>query len=737
MRTYTDYQSYDDLVQLVHKSGRGLDSALIERAYLVANEAHRSQNRKSGEPYIVHPVSVACILAELGMDSDSIAAALLHDVVEDTPVTLEEMRKQFGDSVAHLVDGVTKLGKIEYSSREESQAENLRKMMISMDRDIRVMIIKLADRLNNMRTLWAVPPEKQLIKAHETMEIYAPLAHRLGIRTVKEELEDLSLRYLDNHAYQEISEMLGERQSDREILLGKIKKVIKNAIKEDIPSTKIEGRIKSVNGIYRKMYMQNKDFSEIYDVYAVRIIVNTKTECWETMGIISDKFNSLPGRFKDYITTPKSNGYMSLHNTYMWKDEENKERAAVPFEVQIRTADMHQTAEYGIAAHWKYKVHIDSADSLDKQLAWVREFIENQENAEATEILTTIKSDIVPEEIYVFTPRGDIKILPSGATALDFAYAIHSQVGHRMTGAIANSKMVGFSQKLKTGDVVDILTSKEIVNGPRRDWLNIAVTSMAKGKIRAWLKNEKRTENIAAGKDDVEREIKRANIRIPEDKYDDFMQDQARRNRYDSADDFYAAIGYGGLSIVRVMQKIRDDYHKLQKAMQQTSLEDALPKEKKNSRTASDGVYIEGMDNCLIKMSRCCNPLPGDGIIGFITRGYGVSVHKRSCSNVPADIKSVEEPFRWVNAEWSERVATREFKSTLRFEIRGTKDLYAITTQFHNMHLACSEFNMRDDKDGHTWVTVTISVGGKEHLDSIIQKLLRVPGIMSVERAGR
>ncbi|MCL2486391.1 MAG: bifunctional (p)ppGpp synthetase/guanosine-3',5'-bis(diphosphate) 3'-pyrophosphohydrolase, partial [Oscillospiraceae bacterium] len=685
---------------------------------------------------VVHPISVACILVELGMDSESIAAALLHDVVEDTDVTLEELRKQFGADVAYLIDGVTKLGKIEYSSHEEHQAENLRKMMISMATDIRVMIIKLADRINNMRTLWAMPGHKQRLKAHETMEIYAPLAHRLGIHAVKEELEDLSLRYLDRPAYQEISDLLGQQQSDRETFLIEIKRQIHGIIEEDIPDVKIEGRIKSVNGIYRKMYVQNKDFSNIYDIYAVRIIVNSVPECWEALGIINGEFTPLPNRYKDYITTPKLNGYKSLHNTYMWKGGDNI-KSAVPFEVQIRTVEMHQQAEYGVAAHWKYKSRVDGSDSLDRQLAWIRDFIDNQENAEAAEVLSTIKYEIVPEEIYVYTPRADIKILPTGATALDFAYAIHSQVGHRMTGAKVNGKMVQFAHKLQTGDVVEIVTTKEITVGPRRDWLKIAVTGMAKGKIRSWLKNEKRAENIESGRSDLEREMKRANIRIPEEKYGEFMDELAKKSRFDSVDDFYAAIGYGGLSMERITARMREEYQRLQKSMQHIPPEEVIVKERKHGRGASEGVYVEGMDNCLVKMSKCCNPLPGDDIIGFITRGYGVSVHKRSCANVPADVGLADEPMRWVAAEWSDRIASREFKSTLRFELRSTRDLHAVTAQFYNMHLSCSEFNMRDDKEGRTWVIVTISVGDKDQLDSIIQRLQRVPGIISVERTGR
>lgn len=730
------YKTYDNLVMSIHDSGRDFDMEIVEQAYLFANEAHGDQKRKSGEPYIVHPISVACILVELGMDTDSIVAALLHDVIEDTPVDLPEIIQRFGKTVAMLIDGVTKLGKIGYSSREEHQAENLRKMLIAMNEDIRVIIIKLADRLNNMRTLSALSPQKQRDIARETMEVYAPIAHRLGIRTVKEELEDLSLRYLDPVGYHAITEQLAQQQSNRETFLNMIKKDIYDTVSADIPDVKIEGRIKSVNGIYRKMYMQQKDFNDIYDIYAVRVIVNTLAECYAALGIIHSMFIPIPNRFKDYITMPKPNGYMSLHTTVLRKKMLDSEQS-VPFEVQIRTFEMHKTAEYGIAAHWKYKVGIQNADSMDERLAWIRKMLENQKDAgDATELMSQIKSDMMPEEVYVFTPRGDVKMLPTGATVIDFAYAIHSQVGHRMVGAKVNGKIVPFTHKVKTGDIVEIQTTKEITTGPRRDWLKIVRTGEAKSKIRSWFKNERREENIVSGREEIEREFRRNGIKLPEDKAADFMLDQVKKAHIDSLDDFYAAIGYGGIVLSRIMPRIRDDYMKLMKINPQPQEDTSAKPKMHRERSAADGVIVDGLENCLVKMSKCCSPLPGDEIIGFITRGYGVSIHKRGCTNVPEDIGSDKEPQRWVKAHWADKISVKEFKSTLRIYCNDRKGLLAdITVQLTNMHISIHMMNSRETKDNHAVISINITVNGKEHLDMIIARLSRVNGVISIERA--
>ncbi len=728
------YSTYDDLVTLIHDSGREYDMPTIERAYLYANEMHGSQVRKSGEPYIAHPISVAKLLVELGMDTDSIVTGLLHDVVEDTSAELVDLAKMFSPTIAELVDGVTKLSKIGFSTKEEHQAENIRKMLIAMNRDIRVIIVKLADRLNNMRTLAALSSQKQRDIARETMEVYAPIAHRLGIRPVKEELEDLSLRYLDPAAYNTITEQLSSQQANREAFLSGIKSEISKRIREDMPEALIDGRIKSVNGIYRKMYIQQKEFSDIYDIYAVRIIVDTVAECYAALGIIHSMFIPIPNRFKDYITMPKPNGYKSLHTTVIRKQTDESE-TSVPFEVQIRTKEMHRTAEFGIAAHWKYKAGLQSKDSLEERLAWIRQILDNQTSTtDTTELMTQIKTEMIPEEVYVFTPRGDVKTLPQGATVIDFAYAIHSQVGHRMIGAKVGGKMVPFTYKVKTGDIVEIQTTKEITNGPRRDWLKIVKTGEAKNKIRSWFKNERREENIVSGRDELVREFKRNGIRLPEDKEEEFMMDMVHKAHMDTLDDFYAAIGYGGVVLSHIMQRVRDDYAKLMKASQ---IQSEIRNEPVKERTASDGVIIEGMDNCLIKMSKCCSPLPGDEIIGYITRGYGVSVHKRSCSNVPEDMVEADEPQRWVSAHWADKISMREFKSTLRMYCNDRKGLLAdVAVQLTNMHIDIHVMNSRETKDGHAIITATITVNGKDHLEAIITKLSRIQGIIRIDRSG-
>lgn len=742
-RDYTDnvveaYQSYDELVQNISLSGKDYDMAAIEKAYLFANKAHAGQTRKSGEPYIVHPISVANILVQLGMDTDSVVAALLHDVVEDTPVTSEEIERTFGGTIAQIIDGLTKLSKMGFKTKEEHQAENVRRMLIASNKDIRVLIIKLADRLNNMRTLSAMFPQKQRDIARETMEIYAPLAHRLGIRSVKEELEDLSLRYLEPEVYKEICDMLSEQQSDREAFLESIKQELYAKLVQYIPNVTMSGRVKSVNGIYHKMIVQGKSFQDIFDIYAVRVIVDTVAECYAALGVVNNTYTFLPTRFKDYISTPKSNGYMSLHTTVMRKSSDPN-AVAVPFEVQIRTRDMHRTAEYGIAAHWKYKTGeaaggSGSSDLLfERSIVWIREMIENQMDSDSADVITLIKNDLMPDEIYVYTPKGDLKVLPSGSTVIDFAYAIHSQVGHRMTGAKIDGRIVPINTVLHTGNVVEIQTTKEIVNGPSRDWLNMAKTSQAKNKIRSWFKNERRPENIAEGRAEFEREMKRANLTIPEEKFDEFMQEQLRKSHMDSVDDFYAAIGYGGIVMTKIMPRMREDYDRIVvKPMQPLQIDTAEESHKYGKK--DPGIRVEGIEHCQIKMSRCCNPLPGDEIIGFITRGYGVSVHKRHCPNVPANLEESENPERWIKVYWTKDCDFREFKTTLHITCMDRKGLLAdITTQLSMMHISISMLNSREMKDGTAVITATISVSSKDHLAQITSKLSRISGVTSIE----
>ena len=741
-RDYTDnvveaYQTYDELVANIVKSGKDYDMTTIEKAYLFANKAHAGQKRKSGEPYIVHPISVANILVSLGMDTDSVVAALLHDVVEDTPVTLEDIEKNFGSTTAQIIDGLTKLSKLGFNTEEEHQAENVRRMLIATNKDIRVLIIKLADRLNNMRTLSAMYPQKQRNIARETLEVYAPLAHRMGIRPVKEELEDLSLRYLDPIGYKQICDNLSAQQANRQAFLEEIKEELRQNLIEYIPNVELSGRVKSVHGIYNKMIMQGKSFEDIYDVYAVRVIVDTVAECYAALGVVQTIYTPLPNRYKNYIAMPKSNGYRSLHTTVIRKSDDPNENA-VPFEVQIRTRDMHLTAEYGVAAHWKYKTGKAAEGGnkvFENTVSWIRKMIEDQMDSESADVLDVIKEDIMPEEIYVFTPKGEVKVLPRGATVIDFAYAIHSQVGHRMIGAKIDGRIVPLNTVLHTGNKIEIQTTKEITNGPSRDWLNMAKTSQAKTKIRSWFKNERRAENIEEGKAEFDREMKRAGLIIPDDKFDEFMQEQIRKSHKDSVDDFYAAIGYGGIIMTKLMPRLREDYARI------VLRPDGLPgvesgfSDSGSKRFSGDfGVRVDGIDNCQIKMSRCCNPLPGDEIIGFITRGFGVSIHKRSCPNVPEDLEKCENPERWIKVSWSGDTNYREFKTTLRLMCLDRKGLLAdVTTQLSMMHIGISMLNSREMRDGNAVITATISVSSKEHLAQITSKLSRINGVLSIE----
>ena len=698
----------------------------IKKAYKIASDAHEGQVRLSGEPYIMHPLSVAVILASLGMDQASVIAALLHDTVEDTSMTYNEVKKEFGETIADLVDGVTKIGKVPLQTKEEQQAENVRKMLIAMSRDIRVIIIKLADRLHNMRTLMFKPEQRRREIARETSEIYAPIAHRLGIRAIKEELEDLSISYLDPVAYHEIEQSLENQSNTRNEFLSDIKDRIKDRMENVVSGAHVSGRIKSVHGIYRKMYMQNKNFDQIYDIYAVRIIVDTVIDCYNCLGVIHDMFKPIPGRFKDYISTPKPNMYQSLHTTVLGKE-------GIPFEVQIRTWEMHHTAEYGIAAHWKYKLGINGTAKFEERLTWIRQLLDSQSDTENVEdIVSTIKTDLVPEEVFCFTPKGDVFSLPSGATVIDFAYAIHSAVGNKMVGAKVDGRIVPLDYNVKTGEIVEIMTSSQQGKGPSRDWLNIVKTSQARSKIRQWFKKERREENIAEGKAQVEREFKRNFIRLNESEFNEFILKVAERQRCKDADDFYAAIGYGGISLMRLMPRIKDDYAKLNKS--DAPIINIVP-QKKTSKS-KEGVIVEGIDNCLIKFSRCCNPLPGDDIIGFITRGHGVSIHTKKCTNVPEDISKAGEPDRWITAYWDTNVR-EDFKCTLQIFCLNRIGLLAdVSSLLANMRIMINDISSRSTKDGRAMVMVTVSVNGVEHLNSLVQKIDKIEGVLSIERSG-
>lgn len=724
---YKDYEQLKDDMAACNKS---FDLDLIDKAYNFAITAHDSQQRISGIPYILHPTSVACILVELGMDTQSIVAALLHDVVEDTYYSISDIEKNFGKEIANLVNGVTKLGKIPFSSQEEEQSENLRKMLIAMSEDIRVIIIKLADRLHNMRTIDCMDPQKRRDKARENMEVYAPIAHRLGIRMIKEELEDLSLKYLDPVAYKEIENELELGREDREHLLAIIKKRIEQKIIPFIPDLYIEGRVKSINGIYRKMFIKNHLMEEIYDVYAVRIIVNTVNDCYNILGLIHEAFRPIPNRFKDYISTPKPNMYQSLHTTVIGKE-------GIPFEVQIRTWKMHYMAEYGVAAHWKYKLGLkNKKDSLEDSLAWIRNMLANQnENGDAGDIVRMIKSDLVPEEVFVLSPKGDVINLPTGATVIDFAYAIHTEVGNHMVGAKVDKRIVPIDYKVRTGQIIEILTTKDRNRGPSRDWLKIVKTSEARSKIRQWFKRERREENLIQGKAEVDREFYRVGIRLDEDKLKQFLMTIAKMHRCDTVDKFYETIGYGGIILSRIMPKIKDEYNKL-KNNETVNTGKVIKKELIfENKVKTKGVVIDGIENCLLKFSKCCNPIPGDEIIGFITRGYGVSLHKKNCVNVPRDIKNSAEPNRWVNARWANNVKEK-FNSDMKILTMDKANIIAeITMQISYMHVEIQSFTLNKPNDGMAQIYMSVLIKNMEHLKSVINKISKINGVISVERA--
>lgn len=722
---------YGKLIKLVRENMTENDVSLVEKAYFIAKKAHEGQFRFSGEPYIIHPVSVAIILYNLGMDGESMAAALLHDVVEDTDMTKENIQEEFGEDVANLVEGVTKLGKVPIFTKEEQQAENVRKMLMAMSQDIRVIIIKLADRIHNMRTLSFMRPDKRREKAQETLEIYAPIAHRLGIRGVKEELEDLAISYLDPIAYKEIRDRLEQQQSKRKEYLDSIQKKISERIKLVVPNASISGRIKSVHGIYRKMYMQGKSFDEIYDIYAVRIIVDDVIDCYNCLGIIHDMFKSIPGRFKDYISTPKANMYQSLHTTVIGDE-------GIPFEVQIRTWEMHRTAEYGVAAHWKYKLGMSGRQKFEEKFSWIRQLLESQNVSEnPQDIVNTIKTDLVQEEVFVFTPKGTVINLPAGATVVDFAYAIHSAVGNRMVGAKVDGRIVPIDYVVKTGEIVEIITSSQQNKGPSRDWLKFVKTSGARNKIRSWFKKERREENILEGKMEVEREFKRNFIRLSDQQFDKFILDVAQRQRFNSTDDFYAAIGYGGISLNKMMPHIKDAYvkeFKQPEPVEEDVIKITKPSQKKRTKS-QDGVVIEGIDNCLIKLSKCCSPVPGDKIIGFITRGHGVSIHKRDCTNVPKVIELADEPDRWIPAGWDSSVK-EDFTATVSMTCLDRVGLMAdVSKMIADMRVMIYGINTKSKKDGRASLELTIGVNGIEHLNGVMAKLRKINGVLDVERS--
>ncbi len=719
--------NFNDLVTQMKNFSDEYDFDLVEKAFKYCVKAHDGQKRVSKEDYYIHPYNVAKILVSLGMDSESIAAALLHDVVEDTDISIEEIEREFGKEVALIVDGVTKIGRLNFSTKEQQQAESLRKMLIAMGQDIRVIIIKLADRLHNLRTIDAMPSQKQRDKSVETLEVYAPIAHRLGIRPVKEELEDLAIKHLDPIAYEEIENFLFHRKQHREQILNEIKERVQARLKVEMPNVDItfQSRVKSIHGIYRKMYIQNRGFDEIYDVYAIRIITDTVANCYNILGIVHDMFRPIPNRFKDYISTPKPNMYQSLHTTVI-------SRAGIPFEIQIRTFDMHHTAEYGIAAHWKYKEGItENNKKLEDHLAWIRQIIDSQETSnDVSEIIRSIKVDLSQEDIFAVTPKGDVINLPVGSTVVDFAFAIHSAVGIRMIGAKVDGKIVPITHEIKTGDVIEILTTNQAGHGPSRDWLNIAVTSQAKAKIRSWFKKEKRPENIAAGKSDLERELRRNNVDYPLLVEEGYFEELAKKLKFSNAEEFYAALGYGGLLLSKIVTRVKEDFNRRNSSAKAPKI---VPLSQKQSKS-SEGVIIEGIDNCLIKFAKCCTPLPGDDIIGFITRGHGVSIHKRDCNNVPKNIANSAEADRWIKASWDE-VKSKGFACSLQVDAIDREGiLIDVMNVLNNIHVPVHNINARQIKNGNCVLSMTISVESVEHLRGIISKIEKVAGVFHVER---
>ena len=695
----------------------------IRRAYRYARSLHEGQYRKSGEPYIIHPVETAYILSQLGMDPEAIEAGLLHDCIEDTCVTHNDIKKEFGDSVALLVDGVTKLGHIVYSSREEEQMEDLRKMFLAMAKDIRVIIIKLADRLHNMRTNQYWNPRKRSEKALETMEIYAPLAHRLGMQTIKKELEDISLQILDPVGCDEITSFLAGKKVKLHEFLQSIENTIAQRLRAEGIEFEIKSRVKHLYSIYRKVYGQNLNFDEIYDICATRVIVEDIHDCYNVLGVIHELFRLVPGRFKDYISTPKPNGYQSLHTSVIGND-------GVPIEVQIRTKQMDQMAEYGIAAHWKYKDGLRGQQN-EEAFAWVRQLLESQQDSDAEDFIKNIKVDMFSDEVFVFTPKGDVISLPNGATPIDFAYAIHSQVGNRMTGAKVNGRIVTIDYALKNGDVVDIITSSSST-GPKRDWMQIVKTSSARTKMKQWFKKERREENIETGRAELERELK---IGLLWDTFNqkDFQTVLLRRFDFPSLDELYASIGYGGIAMSRIIARVREEHTKQQKQRENPAAQ--IMKSDKNRKPSNSGVIVEGLDNCLVKFSKCCCPIPGDDIIGFVTRGYGVSVHRKDCGNVRTSLNKDSEYGRWIKAEWDDNADRKNYSVALRITAKTRTGVLAdIVTVISNMKIGVTELNARDTADGQTNIFLTALVSGREQLSLLMQRIRKSTGVYDITR---
>ena len=714
----TKQEHYESMMQAITRYAPSADLEVIQRAYEYADEKHKNQLRKSGEPYIIHPLAVAEIVAEIGLDTDAITAALLHDCLEDTDASFEEISRLFGETVANLVEGVTKLTRVQYSTMEEQQMENLRKMFMAMSKDIRVILIKIADRLHNTRTLQYQTPAKQISKSMETMEVYAPLAHRLGMQKIKWELEDTSLQYLDPEGYQEIIDYLKKNEDSANSFMNAIQSKITTRLASVGIHGSIYGRIKHTYSIYRKMRAQNKTIDELYDLYAFRVIVDNIADCYNVLGHIHDLFNPIPGRFKDYISTPKPNMYQSLHTTVIGSQ-------GIPFEVQIRTWEMHQTAEYGVAAHWKYKQHV--GEGSEKEFEWVRRLLENQQDVEADDYIHSLKVDMFDDEVFVFTPKGKVISLPAGSTPIDFAYAIHSAVGNSMIGAKVNNRIASYDAPLHNGDIVEILTSKS-AKGPSRDWLNICQSNQARIKIKQWFKREKRDENIVRGKTSFEAELRHAGVDPDILQNAEVLPVILKKVSFECLDDMYAAIGYGGLTAAKAVGRIRDDLTKATRSL--------TPKPLARQETPavnSSGVIVEDIGSCMIKFSRCCTPVPGDEIIGFITKGYGVSVHRKDCPNAKAALDPAQKG-RWVKVTWAE-APDAMFSTSLEIEADDRDGLMLdVATILTSLRLRTSEMSARSVGGGTAIVCLRFSVHNLTELENVRTRLRGISGVHNVER---
>ena len=727
METFEEH--YNSMMDTIRKRMPGADFALIDKAVDYANKKHVSQKRKDGSPYIIHPLAVAQIVTEMGLDMDAILGALLHDCIEDTDASHEEIEKLFGSTVAELVEGVTKLTRADFSSREQAQMENLRKMFMAMSKDIRVVLIKIADRLHNIRTMQYQTPEKQISKCQETMDIYAPLAHRLGMQKIKWELEDTSLKYLAPKEYNEITAYLQAHKEQDESFMRTIQEKITQRLTAMGIHNTTYGRIKHVYSIYRKMQAQGKTMDELYDIYAFRVIVDSIPDCYNVLGHIHDLFNLIPGRFKDYISTPKPNMYQSLHTTVIGSQ-------GIPFEVQIRTWEMHETAEYGIAAHWKYKQGTGSGS--EKDFEWVRRLLESQQDSDAEEYVQSLKIDMFNDEVFVFTPKGRIVSLPSGSTPIDFAYAIHSGVGNAMVGAKVNNRIANIDTPLRNGDIVEVITSKS-AKGPSRDWLNICQSNQARTKIKQWFKKEKREENIVHGRASFESEMKRENLPLTAITDPELEGQLLRKLAFDTWDDMYAAIGYGGLTAVKAVGRIRDDINRSLKAqatekLPQTPLRVNPDSEAvKQNRHAVNGVIVEDIDSCMIKFAKCCTPVPGDAIVGFITKGFGVSIHRADCPNAQ-NREDPKQAGRWVRVRWANQ-DEQPFETTLELDCITRDGLVLdVATALTTARVRVKELSGKDLPGGRSAITIRFEVKNTAELEAIRTKLLNIRDVTGSKR---